>query len=186
MSNKAQLYVKGMREPIELEVQEGNAAQRLIADAAMPLNTPFSIEGVWTGTKAEMKFVSFPKEEERSYSKGYAAAMSREQAIAFFKELKPFREQAVSEGFHAYDGEFFWLQAQGAIRLTLRGEDGKNVPSLYGHGTTIVDTKKLEEAEHRLEAYKAYVDKVSYAKRKESEALEATAAKEALLASKKL
>ena len=67
---KSFLYVRGMKEPIELSMIEGQAAEQLIASPA-PSDTPFSIQGVWTGKKSEMKYVTFDKPEVRRESTQY-------------------------------------------------------------------------------------------------------------------
>jgi len=59
---KAKLYIRGLSEPVELEEGEGVAAQALINDNYRSKDTPFAIEGVWSGHKSDMRYVLFEKE----------------------------------------------------------------------------------------------------------------------------
>jgi hypothetical protein len=60
----AQLFIRGMKDPIRLSDEEGKIAEGLIADPSKPRETPFRIEGVWTGTKGDLRYVVFEKKEE--------------------------------------------------------------------------------------------------------------------------
>jgi len=62
----ASLFIKGIKEPIALSDEEGKIAEGLIADNSKDRSSVFSIPGVWTGTKGEMRYVTFQK--ERTYS----------------------------------------------------------------------------------------------------------------------
>lgn len=64
----AKLHIVGLKEPIYLSDEEGKLAESLIADTTKASQTPFSIEGIWTGTKRDMKFVTFIKETVYSES----------------------------------------------------------------------------------------------------------------------
>lgn len=61
---RALLYVKGIKEPFHLTGEEGKAAEKLIADSLYPSDTPFSVEGIWTGLKRDMRYVTFEREIE--------------------------------------------------------------------------------------------------------------------------
>jgi hypothetical protein len=165
--SKAKLFVRGAGvEPIELEPEEAEAAQKLIGDATKPNDTPFSIEGVWSGKKADMKFVVFPKkEQEVKYER--VEAYSKQEAEDFDKEYLPFKEQAKKEGYNSAQGVWLWLESIGAVRLE-RWEHEKTGK----HLTPFVRPEPYEAAMKRLERRDAYHDKVAYAKAKEMEELE--------------
>jgi|SRR6185436_16948964 len=167
---KAKLFVRGMKEPVELEADEATAAQNLIADATKDTKTPFSIEGVWSGTKAEMKFVVFPKKDEPDQYQGKVEPYSKAEAEAFEAEYQPFVEKAKAEGYKMKDGELFWLEHIKAVRLErLELPSGKSLQVYVRPGP-------YQEAMARKERFDAYKDRVAYAKNAEMQELEKMAA----------
>jgi len=165
---KAKLYIRGA-DPVDLEEDEAKGAETLIADASKPKDTPFSIEGVWSGTKADMKFVAWQKDES---SKEFipALAYTKEEAEAFDKEFVPFIEKAKTEGYKSYDAMPLWLESLGCVRLSRwEGKDGRKffTTAIASHMIT-----PYNEALARKERRDAYYSKVAFAKKKETEALE--------------
>lgn len=168
---KAKLYIKGLREPIEIEADEAKEAQRVITDPKIAKETPFSIEGVWTGTKFDMKFVVFPEREEQFESPEFKV-MSKTEYAAFNKELEPYRKEAVRAGWKEYEGDLFWVQSTGAIRIRARKE---SYESLYRDCVTVLDPVKFKEADAKIDAFNAYRDRIAYAKARDLEGLAALA-----------
>lgn len=172
---KAKLYIRGAgagSEPIELEVEEALAAERLIGDATKPKDTPFSIQGVWSGTKADMKFVVFPKKESvGSYQK--IEPMTKEEAVLFEKEFEPFKKKAKEEGYRSYNDVLLWLESLGAVALKRSESDGQK------HLSPAVHPELYVPSMARFDAYGAYRDKVAYAKQQELKELEKLAAQNA-------
>ncbi len=56
---KAKLFIKGKKESIELSEIEGRSIEQLIIDVNRTKDTPFSIPGIWTGTKGDLRYVEF-------------------------------------------------------------------------------------------------------------------------------
>ncbi len=164
---KALLFVKGMKEPIELEEQEAKAAQRLLSLSSQPNNTPFSIEGVWTGTKGEMKYVMFPRGEKVNAYRERPSAMTKEQAEKFEKEIwqdkrKAFKVFGATKLLRS--GEYlsmlfkwpeFFYERRGAIRLEIltTGFSSKHL-KWY-----MKDADLLGKLEDEVESYWAYTRK---------------------------
>lgn len=117
---KALLYTKGDKEPIELEENEAKGAEKLIADASKLPNTAFSIPGVWTGTKADMKFVKWPKKELSSVP-NILSPMSDTEVIEFTKKLDAAKQQAVMVFGQGKEHRWrdFYFEHVGAWRLEL-------------------------------------------------------------------
>lgn len=161
-------------EPIELEPEEAQAAQKLIGDPAKPKDTPFSIEGVWSGTKGDMKFVVFPKKEEDQYkSKEHIEPMTKQEAEEFEKRYLPFVAQAKAEGYKAPHivAEALWMESMGAVTLTRweHPKTGKQVDMA-------VRPVQYKEAQHIRDRWKAYRAKVEYADKMRTAELERMAA----------
>lgn len=125
---KAKLFVKGTKEPIELEVDEAKIAEALIADPKQPRDTPFSIEGVWTGKKEDMKFVVFPvkekeKVEDEELTQAEFSLMEKEMAIC--------KAKAVAMKIPLYNTQILWLATKGAVKAEVRRIlDYKDSPNL--------------------------------------------------------
>jgi hypothetical protein len=168
---KAKLYIKGLREPIEVDPEEGIEAQRVITDPKVSKDTPFSIENVWTGTKFDMKFVVFP-EKEQTFDSPVFSVMSKTEYAAFNKELEPFRKEAVRAGWKEYEGDLFWMQSKGAIKISER--KGTYV-SLYRDCVSVSDPIKFKDADAKIDSFNAYRDRIAYAKAKDLAGLAAIA-----------
>lgn len=165
---KAKLFVRGI-DPIELEVDEALAAQALIADATKSKDVSFSIEGVWSGKKADMKFVVFPKKEDPAVEAVFEE-MNKTDADAFKAEFQPFVEKAKAEGYGAHQNVLLWLESKGAVTLKRFETNGKK------HLSHAVIPEAYKASMKRFDAYRAYQEKVAYAKFKEAQELEKMAA----------
>src|SRR3990167_8085800 len=115
---KSKLYVRGLKEPIDLEMDEALAAQSLISDSSKASDTPFSIENVWTGKKADMRFVVFPGREDE-HSQRTIIAMTEDEARMFESEIAQYKQEAVREGFKENNWLRFWFKGKGVVRLVL-------------------------------------------------------------------
>lgn len=115
---RASLYIRGLKDPIELEEEEANVAQNLIQDATKPNDTPFVIEGIWAGKKADMKYVMFPKEDKRSYSSPIDP-MGEVEAIEFEIEITPDRKKSEEIFGHRGSWEMFFCERRGATRVEI-------------------------------------------------------------------
>lgn len=155
---KAKLFVRGLKEPVELENDEALSAQDLIGDSTKTNDTAFSIEGVWTGKKGDMKFVIFPKVEKAPvYSK--IEAMTKEEADAFEKDIVQDKVKAVEVyGLNKqreprdYKWREFYLQRYGAIKLRhVTSPIGIIVPIW-----TAVDSDLMLDMEKKIESYWEY------------------------------
>lgn len=171
---KARLFIRGMKDPVELEREEAVAAQALISDSTKDPKTPFSIEGVWGGTKADMKFVVFPPNEEDLFDNGSVEPMSESEAGVFDVEIDPYRLEATVRGYLPAFWDFFYLRGKKSIRLEeYEGEPGKK--SL----TCIVLSPELyREHNARVERYKMFKAKKEFAEKKRLEGLEKLAEEE--------
>lgn len=156
----AKLFVRGMKEPVELTDEEGNAAQALLSDSSKGRDTAFVIEGVWAGNKGDMKFVVFGKKE---IEKKTIEAMPDSEAKLFEKELESFRNKAVELGLQEYNYDVVWQQEKGAIRLEI--QDG--MYTVY-----VRDVVLFAELERKISSYKLTKQKWDFAKRKQDDHLE--------------
>lgn len=161
---KAKLYVKGLSEPIELTVAEAEAAQKLIADPSAPAGTPFAIEGVWAGTKWEMKFVVFPRDDRSSAARGERVerkAMEEREATAFEESWqKPAIRDAISAGCKPYQWRDFFLKRRGVATLQVHDHPTAEYPDMKRITRTIVgsrlaDYHKLDQEADRFCAWLA-------------------------------
>ena len=56
------MYIKGMRDPISITKSVAEQIGKLIENPATDNKTPVVLEGIWTGTRGDIKFVKFPIE----------------------------------------------------------------------------------------------------------------------------
>lgn len=124
---KGLLFIKGLKDPIDLEEHEAVEADRFIVNKAVPKDTPFSIVGIWTGTKGDMRFVKWETVEEKrtepTFSKDELDSVSREVTAIQLVEGEP-RKMI----------ELRWMAGKGAIRLDPMENGGFVIrnPALYG------------------------------------------------------
>ena len=119
MAEKPKMKVGGLREYIELEEIEARAVQLLKSDVTKPDSTPFSIDGVWSGTKGDIKFVVFPKKEKEIISSNAkeSRTMTDEDAKEFETEYKESVKLAESKGVSGIFWLDFYLEKEDAVRL---------------------------------------------------------------------
>jgi len=166
---RSKLFVRSHRDPIELEYDEAKAVDALLRDVSKPNNTPFSIEGVWSGTKGEMKFVIFG---EKEYEQKNINALDEEEGKRFEAMLLPYRKQSQEELGNEFYSKDFWLQSKGFIRLDV-WENGKGFSTVV-NGDTI---PQYEETLEFLARYDMWQAKKYYAKKMEEKRLQEMADK---------
>ena len=169
MSHK--LYIKSLREPISISKSEADGISNLLADSLKLGHTHVSIEGVWSGTKGEIKFVKYPPKENDEFKKNQIQPMTKIQADLYEKQILPFQLEAESLGYGGHEWTKFYLRSQGAIRLELREppkikKHEKHFLIMYVRNESLFP--KLQE---EIESYYLYKDRVAYAKKMELEAL---------------
>lgn len=171
---KAQLFVKGMKDPVELEDGEALAAQALIIDKTKNLDTPFSVENVWTGKKADMKFVVFPK-RERETSRSNVHELPESESLLFQKEIEIDRKKSVELYGNDKDGKpitFNWKKCfyhrMGAIKLDVFDSPlGFKVDTI-----TVVDPRAYMELEQKVESFDMWLGKKEFIEKKKIAELE--------------
>ncbi len=140
---KAKLFVRAMTEPIQLSEEEARVAQAFIADGAKTPDTPFVIEGVWAGKKADMRFVVFERKEEgNAFAK--VDPMLETDVPSFEAEIEPYKAEALAKGFGPYYWREFWLQGKGALSL---GLSGKSIQRF------VKNAQLYKELDHKADTY---------------------------------
>lgn len=174
---KAQLFIKGLKEPIELETEEAVAAQALIGDAMRPADTPFSIEGIWSGRKSDMRFIQFPRSEGITGQKRIEA-MNKEEGEAFEKEIEQDKIKAVELYGNNKEGEprrWKWqgvyLARMGALKLEVVDVEGMEIDRMLSRDSNL--WMKLDE---KIRSYQEYQKKRDFIEEQKLKALDKMAA----------
>lgn len=115
---KAKLYIRGMKEPKDLTHAEGKEAERIIADVMVVPETPFIIEGIWSGKKADMKYVDW--ERENQYNEKIESKISDEDFEQIKNEVEEAKHSAVSQGFKDFYYKDFWFKSKNVVRLDIK------------------------------------------------------------------
>lgn len=174
---KAKLFVRGMKEPIELEDNEALAAQAFIIDNTKAHDAPFSIQDVWTGKKGDMKSVVFPRKEVefKSYK---VDAMEERDAVSFSREIDQDKKKSVEIWGNDKEGkpiQFNWkkiyIERNGAIKL----EYSESPLGFKVDQIVVIDPVAYLVLERKIESYDQYLSKKEFASKKKVEALEQTA-----------
>lgn len=161
---RARLYVRGMKEPKDLTHAEGKEAERIISDVLVSADTPFIIEGVWSGKKSDMKFVDW--ERENSYaSNKEETILSAQEYNEIDGELYECMLQAVVKGLPKSAKKDFWFESKRCIRLSMEinGETGYKYYQVF-----VKDPALYVHMQNRLSAY----EKRSFAIEQENKRLE--------------
>lgn len=166
---KAKLFIKGMQEPIVLDYEEARIIERLKSDYSKDPQTAVSIPGVWTGTKGDIRYVLFTKDDSgRQFYRKEIPAMSKFEADDFEKKHRlPSEAECRERGLGTFHWPSVCLSRMGAIRIdeyeTPKGRKGVDVvvvkPELYELGT------------EKIIAYQKTVAPREFAKMKETQAL---------------
>lgn len=178
---KALLYVRGDKDPIELEEAEAKAAEALIGDASRTPDTAFSIQGVWTGKKADMKFVKFPKVEPK-YEDWKIEPMTKAEAEAFEQEIEQDKVKAGEVYGRNKDGELrtynwqgLYMHRMGALKLEVVDVDGRKVDKVLSR-----DTILWGNLDKKIRSYVEFTIKRDYSKAQEAKVLETMAKEQGL------
>lgn len=170
---RAKLKIVGKKEPVDLSYLEGKAAERMILDSTLPLETVFAIEDVWTGRKRQMDYVDFYKEDSAS-TKKEDLKFDAGDATAFEEEIKEYLNE---KGSLTMEREFDLLCEWGLIRMKKKKPEGENI--------TVTDfdfaiyTKSLKEYENlceRISAWKQWKGRKEFGENKRMEGYEELAA----------
>lgn len=163
---KAKLYLKGDKEPVELSFAEGKSAQIFIADKSIEDSTTFSIEGVFTSKKLDMRFVKFEKDD---------AVQEKEQVVMTDIGFKDMQQEILQaeleaefEGFKKYQAEDFWYQEKKVLRLEFKLNHAKE----RYYDRMIIDPVAYTRLQNLMEVYKQRIAKRDFVEKKEIEHLE--------------
>lgn len=159
---RAKLYINGMKEPKELRFTEAKEAERIIADVMIVPETPFIVEGVWSGKKKDMRYVDW--EADNSHEEGEEIVITDLEFQEIAKEFEVARLVASRGGFDSSYYKDFWFQLKGAIRLDIK----LNWNNEKYYSVMVRDPQKYIKAQKLLDAY----DRKNYGKLKEEERLE--------------
>lgn len=171
---KAQLFVKGIREGIELEDSEALALQAFIIDSSKAHDAVFSIEDIWTGKKGDIKFVSFPKKEKEA-QRNNVYEMPEGEALIFQKEIEEDKKKSIELYGNDKDGKpttFNWKKChyhrKGAIRLDVFDSPlGFKVDTI-----TVLDPRAYMDLEQKVESFDLWAGKKEFVEKKRIEELE--------------
>lgn len=153
----AKLFIKGIQEPFILSSEEGKIAQTLIMSGKSK-DTPFSIEGVWSGTRGDMRFVAFDKAETAPGGKEIPK-MGKDEA----EEMKAAMEGLRGKG--KANVKDYWLESKGVLRIESVG----NGFEYFVNGDKMGEYISCME---KIDSYDDYFARLKYAKRMELKDLE--------------
>lgn len=176
MSNGHQMYIKGMREPITIPKSVAETIGKLIANPATDSKTPVDIEGVWTGTRADIKFIKFPPVDayENEGGSSYVEAMTDIVAEAFEVEILPYQMEAEATGFGTFNWPKFYMHSKDIIRLDVYITDSNR---RYLH-ETVTNPLEYPKMQKHIQSYVTWKGKKEYAEKKELIRLEQMALEE--------
>lgn len=171
---KAKLYIVGLKDPIELEPEEAKVAQDLIADFTADPMTPFSIEGIWTGKKRDMKYVLFDDDKSVRYNRDIMM-MTDSEAKIFEREIAPYASMSKQKFKKPMYAREFWLRALGLIKLEFHERVTDDKKKHYTLFIKAVNGNRLPEydaATRKYERYSAWRSRNDYVEGKKVEGLE--------------
>jgi len=172
MSNKAELHIRGLKDPIQIDADIAATISGTLKNSAVDDNTPIVLEGVWSGKKKDIKYVLFPKQQNVDAWAKKIEAMSGAEARIFEQKILPYKLEANGYGFGEYNWTLFYLQAKGAIDIQVY-VDKRNRPHLVPYVRDIHSYPVLQD---EVEAYMLYLSKKDYAIKMTAEEYEKTAA----------
>jgi hypothetical protein len=177
-----QLYVKSLREPIFISKEEAEGIANLMSDQSKDGRTPIIIEGVWTGSKGEVKFVKYPPRESETKQRKQIETMSKVQAEVFEKQVNIHKAEAEAAGFSSFYWKQFYMQSQGVIRVELcevAKKNGKTLEKEYRLTEVVKDPSRYPKLLEEIESYMQYVSRIEYAKKQKAKELEKMAEEQA-------
>lgn len=164
---KAKMFIKGLREPIELEKNEATVAQALKSDINQSNETPFTIKDVWSGTKGDIKYIIFPDKEKIFEA---VRPMSDEEAKEFEKIVKECRAVAEKKSLKSYFWDDIYLENKGAVSLDIQNRSNGTI----GVERIISNPNLYTKYEEIVERYKLWLGKKEFVEKNKIEALEET------------
>lgn len=175
--SKPKLYIRSLKEPIELETDEASGIEAILGDETKDNDSHIIIEGVWSGKKKDIRFVQWPRvEKDPNRDIRKVPAMTDDQAKAFEARIFPYQMQAEASGLGTYRWPEFYVQGMGAIRLEAT-EVGKKV-----HLTTYVrDPEMYGIYLEEIESYIKWKDRKEYGERMRLQELDEMAKQQELL-----
>lgn len=163
---KAKLFLKGNREPYEIDVEVARAIEKMITSSS-PDNTPVSIPDVFTGVKGDLKYVTY--EKEPNYESHNRLTFDDKQAEEFEYEIAEF----LVKGSLNMESEMDLLFSKGFINIDKKHPKGEN-KTISDFDLRVV-TPNLAEYKlfsDRLEAWKEHKAKKEFAESQKLKALE--------------
>ena len=164
---KAKLYLKGMKEPKELEFFEGKAAEEMIKNRAVLSDAPFVIEGVVSCHKGDMRFVDW-ENSQPTYENEPIVVFNTQEATAFEEQISKF---LVNGDLHM-EGEMELLESKGFISLKKKKVQGMNkTMSDFKIGIIEKGIKDYRMFMKMLDAWKDWKGRKDFGEKKRVEAL---------------
>ena len=162
----AKLKIKGEKEFIELSFIEGKTVEKFINDSS-PGDTPFSIEGIWTGKKSQMDSVKFVQ-SEKNYDRK-TTEFTREDAFDFETEIADF----FIKGSLSMEKEMELLSSKKLIRMMKKMPDGE-CKTITDFDWAIYSGTILQyiSFQNRLDAWKTYRAKQEFVENEKIKDLE--------------
>lgn len=158
MSNKAELYIKSLREPISITMEEADAISRLMGDNTKDNKTRIVIEGVFDGSKGEVKFVKYPPKEDESAWGKKIEPMTAQEAEMFEKKIFPYQIEAEATGLGTFHWPLYYMQAMGAIRIQLHvGKNGRVTLE-----PVVTDIHAYPKLQDEVASYYLFIDRKTY------------------------
>lgn len=164
------MTIRGLREPIDLEHNEALAVQALKSDITKPDTTPFSITGVWSGTKGDIRFVTFPPKTEDAEKFKKIEPMPEKEAEDFKIIVDECRQKAEDEGYPRYYWHYFYLQKVGAVVLERKKSVNPEIGKLLD--MKIRNISLYQTGTEKMSRYGLYVSKIEFAEKMNLKALD--------------
>lgn len=168
MSKKAELHIKGIKEPIIIDEFEAIAIEELRNDATKDPRSVIAIEGVWSGAKSEVRYIKWIREEERHDYKRKIDPMPAHMVKAFEEKILPYQVQSETHGFGTHKWPLFYMQAAGALRLEIY----ENKQGFISVNEIVTDYLLYPKVQDEVESYMLHLDRVAYAKKMREKELE--------------
>lgn len=159
MSKKAELHIRGLKEPISIDADIASAVSAMLKNATIDGNTPVDFPGIWSGSKKDIKYVMFPKNPHEDAWARKIEPMSGAEATAFEKKIKPYMLKANGYGFGEYHWSIFYMHAMKAITIDIF-VDKNNREHLVPYVLDIFLYPKIQD---EIESYMLYLSRKNYA-----------------------
>jgi hypothetical protein len=164
---RAKLFIKGLKDPFPITPKTAGIAEKFMADEKISYDTSFSIPGVWTGKKADMRFVHWEKDENR-YEEKKIEPMKHEDAVQFENEINDCKPESLEKVGKDYYAKFFWMQSKGAVSLDCFTTAG-------GSRTFTLRIKNIDLyiwCQDQIESFEKYLSRRKFAEDKKFEEME--------------